>query len=86
MTSEMKLSDNSLSHLLAFTNWFIEARGRHPNDFLELANYLDDERDRGQFADHPTVNWMYGLAMSQHTEPLFSQFKDYYAARFGRRQ
>jgi hypothetical protein len=82
MKNEMKLADTYLSSLACYTKWFVEDRGKLPRDFQDLADYLDDERDRGQFADHPAVNGTYELASRHDTERLFCQLQNYYRARF----
>jgi hypothetical protein len=82
MKNEMKLADTYLSSLACYTKWFVKDRGKLPLDFQDLAEYLDDERDRGQFADNPAVNGMYVLASRHDAERLFCQFQNYCRARF----
>jgi hypothetical protein len=50
------------AELQDYRGWFVEAHSREPASLYELADYLDNERNHGQFADAPAVRGVYRLA------------------------
>jgi hypothetical protein len=50
------------AELQPYREWFVEAHSREPASLYELADYLDNERNHGQFANNHVVNRVYELA------------------------
>ena len=51
--------------LQTYRAWFVGFYLREPDSLYELADFLGDERDRGQFPDARAIGAIYGLAEQQ---------------------
>jgi hypothetical protein len=51
--------------LQTYRAWFVGFYLREPDSLYELADFLGDERDRGQFPDARAIDAIYGLAEQQ---------------------
>ena len=59
--------------LKTYNSWFKNHYAREPASLLELAQFLDDERNHGQFPDNRAVNAMFGLACDRTAIALFEK-------------
>jgi hypothetical protein len=59
--------------LKTYNSWFKNHCAREPASLLELAQFLDDERNHGQFPDNPAVNGMFRLARDPTAIALFEK-------------
>jgi hypothetical protein len=55
-----------------YFNWFIEDRKRAPESLLEVAQYLEEERERGHFVDNDAIRGMFYFASESDAPDMFN--------------
>jgi hypothetical protein len=61
--------------LRTYVNWYFESKRSFPSSVRDVANFLDDERNNGQFADNSAVQWVYGQIGNLEVERMINGIK-----------
>ena len=69
----MTLDQQSICELGSRISEFIHRHKRQPENWMEVAKFFDDLRQQGQFADNPTVNGLYRIALAPNADELLAR-------------
>jgi hypothetical protein len=64
-------TEEDFREIATLFDWFAKDRRRDPENLLEVAQYLDEERGRGMFADSYAVDRMFMLAAKAGAPAMF---------------